>query len=518
MIYLDRDSGFCQGVDGALRSLMKLLISGENLAADGDIIHNSAVMEILKRNGLSVSIRENTAHVIRTHGTLYSTLQSLNKHNSRVINLTCRNVSFIQSSIKKYSSRGYHCIITGHPGHPEVLSVSSYAPPEQVTVIEDLSQTDTIPAAEKYLLVSQTTFSTIKFERISEELQKRIEKKIKIINTICDAASNRQSRIDGIDSKKFDTVIVIGGRHSSNTRKLADRAAELGYTTYHIETSSEIPKDLTLSRGIYVTAGASTPGWIIEDCMKRIRINSLPVIIRPLAEISAFVKRNGILDTAVCLLTAYTAASYDPSCLSYLLPSATAVQIMRFQQSTYRKCVSSGTSLMNFIPQIILFPVFIFLMGGYADKHMIPLPDIVPVTALLAAGIISSYPGKKRNIARYITYETAVPVILVMLFILIRPETVYVPVSLLFCIPWQMAERSQLFSRHYLIERSPFVFSANGGKWITAAVAVHIAICTALVAVAVVSGENFLYPLLAAVTATVYFILSIFLRKRSLFN
>ena len=190
----------------------------------------------------------------------------MKNHASSIVNLCCSRVTRIQSIIKKAGLTNSHVIICGYHDHPEVISLQSYAS-NGVTVIKDPNELDHISIKGKSLLISQTTFDEELFYRISDAAIKKFGNNIEIINTICRATHDRQKNlISLLTENRVTKLIVIGGRQSSNTKRLADIGKSREIDTFHIEELAEFnlnsikPDDV-----IVVTAGASTPDFIIED-------------------------------------------------------------------------------------------------------------------------------------------------------------------------------------------------------------------------------------------------------------
>jgi|GEM_PF-106709 len=511
----DSDAGFCRGVDSALRKLMPLLVAGKPVHADGEIIHNTIAMNILAAAGLKRDEDSASTEIIRTHGTLQNNLIGLHHRKSKVLNLTCSNVSQVQSCVKKYSAEGYHCIITGHPDHAEVLSVASYASADQVTVIQDVQQADQIPPRDKYLLISQTTFSTKNFETISGYLSLKYGSRIIIKNTICEAASSRQSSIDRIDPALFDTVIVVGGKHSSNTQKLAQRAVQRGFSTLHIENAGELDADLAKTRGIYITAGASTPPWIIDECVRKAKIQRLPHLLRPLA--GAIAKAGHSLHPGI--ITAFSAAAILSPRIEQTLPALLftlfAALTLAEQQSLYERQISGLFRRSDLSPAFIFAALSLACAYALSQKSSLPPASFVPALALIAAGILAGVPVKKRSILQYAVFETMYPAFLFVATNAAGSFDSLTILILLYALPWHMAARAQRFAREYMIERAPFIFLTGRKMYLKLALFIHGGITAAIIFLACARSLSPVQPILAAAACSVALIVIILRHKIS---
>ncbi len=273
-IELARHSGFCMGVRDAILTIVEELnTTSEEILVYGPLIHNPQTVAILGKRGLktihTLDDIDGKTIAVRTHGIPIENLRDIKARSRRYLNLTCPRVSRVQGLIKNYSGKGYYTIIIGDRDHAEVLGLRSYAA-AGVTVVSDVADIDTIPGADKYIVVSQTTQDRELFTAIVGELEKRFSD-VTVFNTICDSTHNRQSDIrDGI-ARNIDALVVVGGRQSANTTRLAQMSRECGIRTFHIETEAELAAgDFRDVKHVLVTAGASTPGWIINNVMERL--------------------------------------------------------------------------------------------------------------------------------------------------------------------------------------------------------------------------------------------------------
>jgi len=273
-IILAEHSGFCMGVRNAVIKIVHELNStSEKIYIHGPLIHNPQTVEALKKRGLIPVTKDDDYHnkpiAIRTHGIPYNENKNIKNKASRTINLTCSRVSRVQSIIKKYSAKGYYTLICGDKDHAEVTSLKSYAS-KGFSILTQLDDIDNVPSKKKYLLVSQTTYDREFLKEVEDVLNK---KKLEILtfDTICDSTKLRQDDVYKAIDEGIDTLVVIGGKNSANTTRLVEIGEFNKIKTIHIETEEElIQENFNNSEFVLVTAGASTPGWIINNVLEKI--------------------------------------------------------------------------------------------------------------------------------------------------------------------------------------------------------------------------------------------------------
>ena len=266
-IYKSKVMGFCYGVRRALKMTENVANSGIRAVTLGPIIHNPQVVERLAEKGVPPvnSIDEITDEtvIIRSHGVGPSCYNMLKCKNLALMDATCPFVRRNQLLTKRLVDDGKQVILIGEKRHPEMRSVAEWAVgySYQVETMEDV---DALPPMQEAHIVMQTTFSV----PLAEQLIAAIEKKVKDLHvnrSICDATMQRQQAAREL-AEKVDVMIVIGGKNSANTTRLAEICRRSGTNTYHIETAKELKPEWFSSRDkIGITAGASTPDWIIEE-------------------------------------------------------------------------------------------------------------------------------------------------------------------------------------------------------------------------------------------------------------
>ncbi len=268
-VYLAEHAGFCFGVKRAI-DLATKLVGQEKVYTLGPLIHNPQVIEDLEKNGIRciedlTEILEGKI-IIRAHGVPPQTIQKAKQKGLGVIDATCPYVKKVHNITKKLQKQGYQVIIFGEKQHPEVIGVKGNS--ENALVIENLEELTTIGGYEKIGLVSQTTQSPKKYETIAEELKKHA-KELKVYSTICDATEKRQQSAVEL-SKKVDLMIVLGGLNSGNTRRLAELCSK-ETATIHVEKFSDIEKKILENKeNVGITAGASTPDYLIKELVQQL--------------------------------------------------------------------------------------------------------------------------------------------------------------------------------------------------------------------------------------------------------
>ncbi|MBN1501178.1 MAG: 4-hydroxy-3-methylbut-2-enyl diphosphate reductase [Spirochaetes bacterium] len=272
-IIVGKFSGFCIGVKKAIYRISKELNSNDKPMIYGEIIHNPQTVSVLNFRGLKkipdLKSIDNRKIAIRTHGIPFRELKDINKRALQTINLTCSKVARVQGIIKKYSGEGFFTVILGDKNHAEVESLKSYAKTGYI-VISKLEELAGLEKNKRMILVSQTTLNTDFFRECENYLQKN-SFEIKIFNTICDSTQNRQNELLSYIDLGVNKVVVIGGKNSGNTKRLAEISGDRGISTFLIEDASEIEeKYFERNDRVFVTAGASTPSWIINNVIAKL--------------------------------------------------------------------------------------------------------------------------------------------------------------------------------------------------------------------------------------------------------
>jgi 4-hydroxy-3-methylbut-2-enyl diphosphate reductase len=273
-VIVAKTAGFCFGVKRAVEQVYRQIEEGvKPIYTYGPIIHNEEVVRELSEKGVQIidgeadiaKITGGTV-IIRSHGVSRRVYELLEQSQARVIDATCPFVKKIHRIVDEHSAQGAEVIIIGNDGHPEVEGIKGWCN-GRVTVVGSEKN------AEKFrrkgetplCIVSQTTFNYKKFNKLVEIISKMRYDKLDVLNTICSATEERQSEAREI-AARVDSMIVIGGRQSSNTRKLFEICQKECANTYYIQTLRDLDLRQLPSTGcVGITAGASTPKILIEE-------------------------------------------------------------------------------------------------------------------------------------------------------------------------------------------------------------------------------------------------------------
>ena len=277
-VTLAKNAGFCFGVQRAVDEALRIQKEyNKKIYTLGPLIHNSDVVKFLEENNIfSIELDEisklnpGDIIVIRSHGVPQKVLSTLEEAELTVINATCPFVKNIQKKVQKYSNEGYHIVILGDKNHPEVIGINGWCD-DSATITKDGNLEENLP--DKVCVVSQTTEKKKNWDNTLENLKD--VKELLPYNTICAATDVRQKSTYEL-SKEVDAMIVVGGKNSSNTTKLYQIAKENCEKTIHIENLSELPDDFINDdiKTIGVTAGASTPDWIIREVLDKMSMEN----------------------------------------------------------------------------------------------------------------------------------------------------------------------------------------------------------------------------------------------------
>ena len=281
-VRLAKSAGFCFGVNKAMEKVYEQIekAQGKKIYTYGPIIHNEEVVKELAQKGVEVidsleelQEKEKGVLIIRSHGVAKEVCEKMEEAGFVVVDATCPFVKRIHNIVQKESAAGKKIIIVGNPGHPEVEGIKGWCA-DKAFIIETISEAKNFQMAkeEKICIVSQTTFNYNKFKDIVEIFEKR-GYDINVVNTICNATQERQTEAGEI-ARVADAMIVIGGTHSSNSKKLYEICKGECNNTHFIQTLDDLHLELPKSvRLVGITAGASTPNNIIEEVQNYVRLN-----------------------------------------------------------------------------------------------------------------------------------------------------------------------------------------------------------------------------------------------------
>lgn len=277
-ITVAENAGFCFGVKRAVDMTVEYNKKKESRVYTlGPLIHNDDVVKSLEEECIFridniediAKLKPGDTIVIRSHGTTPDIIERLKQTGAKLMDATCPYVSSIQRKARKYYGEGYQIVIVGDPNHPEVVGINGWCN-NTALVTRDGSELKELP--QKVCVLSQTTEKQSYYEKTLEAVS-RLAEDVLAFNTICSATGERQGSADEV-SKRVDLMIVIGGKQSSNTRKLYEICSANCKNTLLVENVNELPEWIVTNpefKVIGVTAGASTPDWVIAEVINKLK-------------------------------------------------------------------------------------------------------------------------------------------------------------------------------------------------------------------------------------------------------
>jgi (E)-4-hydroxy-3-methyl-but-2-enyl pyrophosphate reductase len=273
-IKLAKTAGFCMGVRRAVDIVLDIAQheTGRRIYTYGPLIHNPQTIELLKNRGITaihsideINDRQNAVLIIRAHGISPAERKIIKESGIKIIDATCPKVGYVQAIIKKHTALDYMVVIVGDREHPEVDGLLGYAE-DRGLIVATLEDVDKVPPFSKICVVAQTTQDMDHYDSIVEKIKLNNPEAV-VFNTICSSTEQRQAEVIAM-AQELDAIFIVGGKNSANTRRLADLAQKQQKPAFHIETAAEIENiNLTPYQRIGVSAGASTPNWIIDQVM-----------------------------------------------------------------------------------------------------------------------------------------------------------------------------------------------------------------------------------------------------------
>lgn len=273
-IILAKNAGFCWGVKRAMDIVLKTAggASGRTFTY-GPLIHNQEVVDALAQKGIQPrddfgGVKEGTV-IIRTHGMPPKVKKDLQKKGLKLVDATCPHVSKTQKEVEKHYKKGYTVVIVGDLKHAEVISLSGHSD-DKAFVVSSLEEAERLNVSPPILIVAQSTFNKEIFHQIVEYYKKKFGS-VNVFNSICRSATNRQKEVLEL-AKEVDAMIVVGGASSANTKRLVQISESTGVPTYYAETARHLDeKKLKKFKKVGVTAGASTPDWVINEIIEKLK-------------------------------------------------------------------------------------------------------------------------------------------------------------------------------------------------------------------------------------------------------
>jgi (E)-4-hydroxy-3-methyl-but-2-enyl pyrophosphate reductase len=276
-IIVAKSAGFCWGVQRAFNKVLDIAANhpeSHPVNTYGPLIHNPQAVEMLKQKGIGVieeiGGRMTGTVAIRTHGIPPAERERLRKSGARICDATCPDVGIIQGTVRKHLRLGYFIVIIGHREHPEVKALLGFAE-RRGACVNSAEEVEALPPdLGRVCVVSQSTQQREKFDALVGLIRSRYPESV-VFDTICRSTDERQREVREL-AGKVDAMVVVGGRNSSNTNRLAEISRGMMTPTFLIEDDREIlASDFAGMSVIGVTAGASTPSWVIEKVVERLR-------------------------------------------------------------------------------------------------------------------------------------------------------------------------------------------------------------------------------------------------------
>jgi len=275
-VRLARKRGFCIGVESAIEQASRIVETGRpgTIYSLGEVIHNRQVVDHLAEQGLKVLDRPEQARpgdtvLVRSHGAPPAVIDTLRRRGADVVDATCVLVKRAQKIVQQLEREGYQVVVIGDENHPEVQGVIGYA--RSVICVDSPDQLGRLPTHGKLGIICQTTHSPELFGEMVGRIAAMGYAELKVVNTLCLETRHRQQAAVEL-AREVDVMFVLGGRQSANTRQLARLCEEAGVRTFHLESWKDFQPAMVEGRDVAgVTAGASTPEWIIDEFVKDLR-------------------------------------------------------------------------------------------------------------------------------------------------------------------------------------------------------------------------------------------------------
>ncbi len=329
-VKLAKTAGFCMGVKRAMNIVLDAANKQKgSLYTYGPIVHNPQAVEMLQHKGVKVLDSEqvsNSTVILRAHGVSPEERKTLKKAGNDICDATCPHVARAHAILKREIRNGYVAIIVGDRGHAEVNGLLGHTGGRGI-VIQDASEVNSLPDIDRACIIAQTTQDRRVFDAIVERLRGKIDD-LKVFDTICDSTSMRQAEVTEL-AQETDAMVIVGGRNSANTRRLYEISQATGTPSFHIESEQELDSlGLEGFEDIGVMAGASTPNWVIDKVIDRIKFllkRKKGPLYRSLEGIGEF-----LVESTLYLSLGAVSMSYAGMILMGLEPNATSLSIVFF--------------------------------------------------------------------------------------------------------------------------------------------------------------------------------------------
>jgi (E)-4-hydroxy-3-methyl-but-2-enyl pyrophosphate reductase len=393
-VKLAKTAGFCMGVRRAMEIVLTEHKKGVHpLYTYGPLIHNKQVLALLETKGVRAvghigDLQKGTV-VIRAHGIPPSERRIIESSGLKIKDATCPRVARVQGIIKSYTKRGYHAIIVGDTEHPEVMGLMGYAHGKGHAIgrAQEVAQ---LPRMKKVFVVAQTTQAEQTFREVVEAIKDRYPEAL-IFDTICDATRNRQKEVRDF-AGNVDGVVVVGGYNSGNTRRLAQISQEAGMPTFHIESEKELGKNKLASMEVVgVTAGASTPNWLIRSVVREIegiQSRAETILGRWVIKTARFLLLSNVVVAAGAFALAYAAAILAGRSASIIYPSLAFLYV--YAMHVLNRFLDKGASAYS-DPEVATF--YKSHRTFLVSSGIIAIITVLALSLYLGAGIFFAMAG-----------------------------------------------------------------------------------------------------------------------------
>lgn len=390
--------------------------SDQAISILGPLVHNKQAMEMLATKNVKVVSKGEEADegilFIRAHGITPELKNSLACPGLEVRDMTCPHVRRAQKIIERHAQKGFHAIIVGDAGHAEVVGLLGHAE-GRGHVVESEEDIENLPEMSPVCVVAQTTQNANRFQELVPLIESRFPG-AEVFNTVCSATDDRQAEVKNL-AKEVDAVVVVGGRHSANTVRLAEIAAAEGVPTFHIETADELdPAEIRKFTNVGVTAGASTPHWVFKEVVTRIDnyLEPRSRMVRYLRALVQFFVHSYLYIGAGSAAMTYAALRLldIPPRFSYLLLSFMYVVSMHiFNRFTDIEASKLNhplrMSLMIRYRSLFMIVATLFAIGTMILAYPLGWSPFLLMTTCLVAGMVYSWRLIPRRLAKMIHFQ-----------------------------------------------------------------------------------------------------------------
>jgi (E)-4-hydroxy-3-methyl-but-2-enyl pyrophosphate reductase len=416
-VELAKAAGFCMGVRRAMDiALHNARTAPKPVFTYGPLIHNPSALSLLRARGVRVLTeipdRGHGTVIIRAHGVPPGDIQRLEDAGFHVVDATCSRVVKVQMIVRHYARKGYRCLLIGDKGHPEVIGIMGHAEGSGILVASE-EDTEALTDLKTYIIVAQTTQDRERFNRWCERILAR-HPNGQVFNTICDSTHKRQTEVRRLASR-VEAVVVVGGKQSANTKRLAEIAGECDKFVMAVETDEDLNMEtLVRFKKVGITAGASTPNWVINRVIRE--IGALPGSHEPLwawwvYRGARFLHESNLWTALAAAALGWSVAVADREGVHALTASAVAFCYI-FAMHTLNRLIDREAGEYNdplrarFLAQnrgIFFTCSFAAVLAGLGLCLHVSFPSFVFLLALTAFGVLYTTPlipgpGRSRSL------------------------------------------------------------------------------------------------------------------------